>query len=251
MTKSMFLATIFIMNMVIILGLGTTNGDKSTVLGQLKIEEPTGKPIEGMLISLFTINGNPPDLDTEWFTDDSGMVNVTIPENSNFGLKGRKYPEFQDLYIYGSSRNFDFQYTTFMGSRLQAQLLANVISVPYNVSNGYIVLGMDFLEDVTKGYTPSNLKPAIGTSAYIAGIKSSPPVIFDPRVEQGNSVLPHGSSFITWPDVASGTSGQVRIQPAANQQCFVSPGLTSTATAQPIYAFPDSVTVVSYICSNR
>ena len=141
-----------------------------------------------------------------------------------------------------------------MGTRAQAYALAKVINIPYNASNGYFVIGMDVLDDPSQGLTPSNLLPAVGTSATISEIYSSPPVIFAPRPQEGNSVVAHGSSFVTWADVIPNMdtpgSGIVSIQPADGQKCVLSPGFTTQDSAEPIVAFPDSVTVVCYICSN-
>lgn len=157
-----FFVVFFLQSLSLLIAINHLNINKTTVNGILKIEQPSGEPVVNMTFYLY----NDIDLNT-WITDSNGMTNITVPSNSNFILKGINRPDFQDLYIYGWAGSIDFQYTTFMGTKTQALLFAKIINIPYNESNGYVVVGMDELIDPKKGLTPSNLIPAIGSKSYL------------------------------------------------------------------------------------
>ena len=131
--------------------------------------------------------------------------------------------------------------------------MGHIINSPYNISNGYVVVGMDQLKDPAQKLTPSNLSPAIGASALLEGMESAEPFTFTPQLTQpGNTVEKHGSSWVTWPDVQPG-SGVVEVEDpqGAGKRCGVSPGfLDSLGMKMAVAVYPDSISVVSYICTD-
>lgn len=65
---------------------------------------------------------------------------------------------------------------------------------------------------------------------------------------ENNEVVDNGSSFVTYPDIETNTSGSLLVLPPINKDCFLSPGFGKQNDFQPIFTFPDSITVVSYLC---
>ena len=237
-----------------------------TVTGWFKVETPSGEPIQGMILRHYPYNTADFQGDVFFVTDQEGKANVTgfIPMQ-NFVIEGIMSPyettnslssKYQKLYIYGRSSSIDFYYTTYLGTRAQAILTANLIGIPYNSSNGYVVVGMDIMEDPHLGLVPSNLEPAVGATSTLSGLRhGGEPFIFAPRIETGSTVQPHGSSFVTYPDVVPGNGNvSVTYNPPSFScgpicQCGVSPGFTeSLGETLPVEVFPDSISVVSYVC---
>ena len=63
---------------------------------------------------------------------------------------------------------------------------------------------------------------------------------------KGSEIIPKGSSFITWPAVEANK----QLMAVNKDGCAVSPGIKEMTFTNPITVMPDSVSVVSYICSN-
>lgn len=238
-----------------------------TVTGMFKIETPSGEPIQGMVLRHYPYDATNYEYNAPFVTDQQGKVNVTgfVPKR-NFVIEGIMSPydsakplssKYQKLYIYGKSSSIDFYYTTYLGTRTQAILTSKLIGIPYNSSNGYVVVGMDIMEDPHMGLVPSNLEPAVGATSTLSGLQSGKPFIFAPRIETGSTVQPHGSSFVTYPDVTPG-HGNVTVTYASSLsscgsfcQCGVSPGFAESLNeTQPIEVFPDSISIISYVCIN-
>lgn len=227
--------------------------DSTWVSGEFKVETPTGEPIVNMLLSVLSDDH---EHTLSIMTDSSGKANLTFPPNQAFVVKGTHPPFYQDLYIYGTSGGRDFQYTSFMGTRKEAQALAalNADIPDYDPSTGYLIVGMDELEDPEQGLEPSNLVPAVGASSAISGLTTpSEGFLFAPRVTFSSTITRASSSFVTYPNVQVGVQGQaVAYRPEDNTEtgnsCVISPGFNRQVPPQVVQAFPDSVTVVSFIC---
>jgi len=235
----------------------------SGITGSFKVESPSGEPIQGMELRHFPFDA---DLQNGAFvTDQEGKVNVTgfIPMH-NFVIQGvmpsydsnLETSTYQKLYIYGRSSSTDFYYTTYLGTRAEARLISKLIDTPYNASNGFIVVGMDIMEDPHMGLEPSNLEPAVGATSTLSGLEQGgKPFVFAPGIEIGSTIQPHGSSFVTYPNIVPG-NGKVTVNysppsfsSGALSQCGVSPGFAeSLSDSQPIEVFSDSISVVSYVC---
>jgi hypothetical protein len=223
--------------------------------GVFKVESPFGTPVSGMALSLIE-----PIVSDQVVTGDDGRAILEIPPDSSFVVKGVKPPLYQDLYIFGvspasngsssSSPSFLFNYTTYMGTRAEAKALAEVMGLPYDESKGYIVVGMDDLKDPADGLAPSNLIPAVGASSLLEGIDSSAePFIFDLRPTQGVMVTNTSSSFVTYPLMDTDEVGTSFATPPTGQTCLISPSLTDLGAAgQKVAAYPDSISVVSFVC---
>jgi hypothetical protein len=175
-------------------------------------------------------------------TDSNGRAVLALPSDTPFVVRGVKTPAYQDLFIFGVSGSADFRYVTYMGTREEAKVLARLIRHPYNTSLGYIVVGMDI------SVNPPDLEPAVGASAFISGISGGKPFIYNGiKPEDGQTVLPTGTSFVTWPDMTPGEIGQVSATPPAGQNCVVPNGQNEIQ----VQAYPDAVSVVSYLCQNK
>ena len=110
----------------------------------MKVESPTGDPVSDML---FTVMGR----QGRWRTDAEGQVNATVQAESDFVMVGQKRPAYPDLYIFGRAPPVSFKYTTFLGTRAEQRVLGQMIDVPYSRELGYIVVGMDVMEDPALG----------------------------------------------------------------------------------------------------
>jgi hypothetical protein len=216
----------------------------ASVNGIFKLESPSGVPVDGM--SLVNLSDEAP----AEVTDSEGRAILVLQPDFDFVIKGTKPPMYQDLFIFGRTGSVDFNYTTYMGTRAEAEILARFIDEPYNASLGYIVVGMDNLRDPAKGLAPSNLEPAVGASALIDIPESGAPFIFDLRPAEGNTITEKSGSFVTFPNVLANIEG-VAVSIAPNgQECLISPGLQDQSSPQAVVAFPDSVSVVSFICTS-
>jgi hypothetical protein len=226
---------------------------ENLALGKFKVESPTGEPVVGMALSIF-----PGGKDV--LTDDTGIAEISVVKSSFFVVRGRK-ELYQTLYIFGKSSEADmFNYTSFMGSRAEARALSRLVGIPFDPSLGTVVIGLDKLVDPEKGLAPSNLSPAVGSSAVLKGVGAaegaeySEPFVFAPRLTNGTTVLPHASSFITYlnrvPTTTSTSTGPSAMAIApAGQKCLFSPGMGSQEPElQPVEVYADAVSVVSFIC---
>ena len=186
-------------------------------------------------------------------TDTDGTAVLQLPALRDFVVRGRLAPRYQDLFIVGRAGRTRFNYTTYMGTRLEAAALARLIGVPYNTSRGYIVIGLDRLRDPSAGLAPSNLLPAVGSSAVVTGINGSAPFVFAGGLwpMRGRTISPTSSSFVTFPGMAAASPGFASAVPPVGQVCEVSPAMTEGTDAQAVRAYPDAVTVVSFVCRNR
>jgi hypothetical protein len=210
------------------------------VRGLFKVESPFDKPVEGMQLCVSNMTAG--CVSDTVSTDSSGHAVLTLEPNKAFVVRGVKQPEYQDLFIFGVSGSSDFNYTTYMGTREEARVLARLIHRPYNFSLGYIVVGMDIRVN-------GELEPAIGASANISGISGGKPFIYNGiRPEDGRTVIPSGTSFVTWPDMSPGENGQVSVLPPLGMGCTVLPAGKQHLRVQ---AYPDSVSVVSYLCQQQ
>ena len=208
--------------------------------GVFKIESPSGKPVAGMVLRS-SLNS------TATVTDSNGEAVISLPPNQDFIVHGQKPPSYQELYIFGRAGSEPFNYTTYMGTRLEAQLLARLAGDPYDPSLGYIVVGLDALKDPDAGLAPSNLIPAIGATALVQGINGSAPafVLDGIMPVQTQTISSSSNSFVTFPNKVPG-AGVASAQPPAGQRCAISPGMG--AQPQKVTAFPDAVSVVSFVC---
>jgi hypothetical protein len=240
-----------------------TDAYTGRITGMFKIETPTGEPIENMGLRHYPYDDN-----NIFLTNEAGKVNVTgfVPRQE-FVIEGKMATRsvddgpslYQPLFIYGIASSTDFYYTSFIGTRAQARATGAMIDVPYNSSNGYVVVGMDKMENPSQGLEPTNLKPAVGATCDLQGVEmGSSPFVFTPKIQMGSTVEPHGSSFVTYADVVPG-KGEVMVTYSPPSRfrsrpgvCGVSPGFVESlgnTVSQPIQVFPDSITVVSYVCS--
>ena len=227
--------------------------DLQQTVGIFKIEAPTGEPVVGMALRVLEPSGSE---DTKYKTDDSGFANVTFEveeQPATFILQSSELPLYQNLYIFGilPREAESFQYTTFIGPRSEARLIGHIINLPYNKSNAYVVVGIDVLEDSSKGLQPSNLKPAVNASATMSGdIQYGDPFVFTPRIQQpGNTIEKHGSSWITFPDVTPGEA-EIIVTPPDGNRCGISPGfIESFGQPMKIKTYADSITIVSFVCT--
>ena len=239
----------------------STIENASTVRGKFQIKSAFVNPIPGFELCVISDtdddSATATDLrcqETPVVTDENGKAVLELNSNAPFLVRGRKPPFFQDLYIFGISttRSKDFEYITYMGTRAEAKILAKWIHQPYNASLGYIVVGMDRI--VHKDHNHTDLEPAVGASATITGIKGGLPFVYNAigLPIHGNTVNPHGSSFVTWPGMQPGNGhqeqGMVHVSPPTNMDCEVSPGTKSNLRDLPIRVFEDAVTVVSFTC---
>lgn len=180
---------------------------------------------------------------TKAASNTTGVAVLDVSKDSNFVVRAQHRPAYQDLYVFGNSGDVDFRYPTFMGTKFEARALAALMLRPYNASLGTLVVGMD----VRVG---NELQPAIGATAVVRGIRGEKPFIlydgFIPRA--GQSVIPRGSSWVTWTNMEPNVSGIVEVTPPKGMQCFVSPGLSSKLLNIQMSIFADSVTLVSFIC---
>jgi len=230
------------------------------VSGEFKVESPAGEPIANMLLSI--LSDQQELANQSVLTNGSGVAYLTFPPDRAFVVKGTHPPLYQDLYIYGTSGRTDFQYTTFMGTRKEAQALAALnAEVPaYDPDTGYVIVGMDSLADPEQGLDPANLVPAVGASSAVLGLATpSGGFVFAPRVTFSSTITEASTSFVTYPNVQVGVQGQaVAYRPdnatesrrgkGTDNSCVISPGFNRQVPPQVIQAFPDSVTVVRFIC---
>ena len=216
------------------------------VAGLFKIESPSGTPIAGMVLSAGA-GANA----TSAVTDVDGRATLRLPASCGFEVVGTLPPHYQNLHIFGAAGVSSFQYTTYMGTRLEAAALARLAGVPHDSSRGCVVVGLDALVDPHGGLAPSNLAPAVGATAALDGLNESAA----PFVLMGNlwpvrtrTISANSSSFVTFPNVAAArmAHGSATASPPVGQQCSVSPGFA--AQPQPVRAYPDAVSVVSFIC---
>ena len=250
--RNTFISTIALV--LFLLPLATLGERKQSLqtTGTFKIEDPLGEPVSGMELLVI----EPEQSDDIYETDSGGVANVTFMgsgELEKFVLQGKLPPLYQNLYIFGILPGDveSFQYTTFIGTRSQARIFGQILDLPYNRSNAYVVVGIDTLEDRSKGLQPSNLKPAVGASAIMEGdLKYGDPFIFNPRIQQpGNTIEKHGSSWITYPDVEPGEA-EIVVTPPEKSQCGISPAFIGTLKESiKIKTYPDSVTIVSFVCT--
>ena len=213
------------------------------VRGIFKVESPLGSPVSGMSL----MAADQPN--TTVCTDAEGKAVLSLPASRDFVIHGSR-AHYQDLYIIGNSGTApEFNYTTYMGSRREAEVLARLIGVPYNSSRGYIVVGMDSLLDPTAGLAPSNLVPAIGATSNVSGISGSTPFVFVDGIlpVSARTISAKSSSFVTYPNMEVNV-GDASAVPPIGQRCVTSPGMTSQPLR--VRAYPDAVTVVSFICQN-
>eukprot|EP00037_Helgoeca_nana_P020720 m.206885 g.206885 ORF g.206885 m.206885 type:complete len:277 (+) comp25373_c0_seq1:73-903(+) len=246
--------------------------DVAAVRGLFKIETVAGSPITGYTLAVIGGATAEAAASATCVTSVDGACSLMVAANATFVVRGQLPPRYQDLYIYGAAGSIDFNYTTFMGTRVEARALGVVYPhlSPYSASKGMVVVGMDRLLDPHAGLAPSNLAPAVGASAFVRGFNSSGygPWIFDVLPQEGRRVTPKSSSFVTFPylDPATGTAGCAHdsaMAPAAatvagtasatappGQVCLISPGFTAQAPLQPVQVWPDAISVVSFICSH-
>lgn len=201
-----------------------------------------GRPLQG-----FELCVTGPDSQcngTSVVVDKKGVAALGVQKNADFVVRAQHPPSYQNLYIWGNSGDVDFRYPTYMGTRFEAKVLGALMRHPYNASRGSVVVGMD----VRVG---DQLEPALGASAMINGISGDKPFIlyddFLPRA--GRTVLPKGSSFVTWTNMEADVMGVVEVTPPEGMQCFVSPGVSAKLRKLQISVQRDSVTVVSFICA--
>ena len=245
------------------------------VAGEFKIEAPTGTGISGMSLAIWSDGGvDRLDGGSSVVTDENGQATLSFPPNQPFIVKGVKSPDYQDMYIFGTTGEADFKYTTFMGTRAEAQTLAALSTdIPtYDATTAYLVIGMDTLKDPSDGLEPANLIPAVGARARVESLPTPyGGFIFDPTVTYSTTITNTSSSFVTYPNVQTGVQGwAVAYKPSASagasapagssmtpqtdedqdyhNTCTISPGFTRQVPPQVIEAFPDSVTVVSFLC---
>lgn len=218
------------------------------VSGLFKVESPSGKPIAGMALSA----GEGANA-TSAVTDAHGLATLRLPASRGFEVIGMLPPHYQDLHIFGTAGASDFQYTTYMGTRIEAAALARLAGVPHDASRGYVVVGLDTLVDPHGGLAPSNLAPAVGTSAALGGLnESAAPFVLMGGLwpVSSQTISANSSSFVTFPNVAAAKTpedaGTATASPPVGQRCSVSPGFA--AQPQPIRAYPDAVSVVSFLC---
>ncbi len=180
-----------------------------------------------------------------------GMLNITMRGGCEFIIHGQKKPAYPDIHIFGKSpRNGSFYYTTFIGTKLEQRALGILAGVPYNASQGYLVVGLDTTIDGAKGLEPSNLKSAVGVNATCNLKGKGSPFILDPLPKAGTTILQNGSSFVTWPNRDTLVVGNISVgHGSAFQECRVSPALEPRTETAKISVFPDSVSVISFICT--
>ena len=232
---------------------------ENLIAGNFKIESPAGAPIADMKLTLLSPQspankGGKKALSDSVYTDQEGKAKIFVEMNAPFVVQGTKPPDFQDMYIYGTSGGVEFNYTTYMGTRAEAQALAALSEMvpPYDASTGYLIVGMDTLRDPDAGLDPSNLIPAAGASALIYNVPTPyAGFIFDPAITASQTITNRSSSFVTYPNVGANVLGQAvafNAEEVDKNTCTISPGFTSQIPPQVIEAFPDSVTVVSFLC---
>jgi len=218
-----------------------------SVPGLFKIESPLGAPIAGMKL---TVPAYPNS--TGNITDEKGRATLFLPANQDFVVRITKPPHYQDLWIFGKTEAASFNYTTFMGTRAEAKVLALLDRSIYDASRGYIVAGMDVLRDPAAGLAPSNLVAAVGATAVVDGLNGSAPFIFEglsPFPVRSSTLTSKSSSFVTYPNVIPGV-GKASTQPPPGAHCAVSPAYRSETWTQQIQVYPDSVSVISFVCIN-
>merc|ERR1712048_831898 len=95
-----------------------------------------------------------------------------------------------------------------------------------------------------------DLRPAVGARAILQGIRGDPPYILDYGIipRSGHSVIPSGSSFVTWANMEVNERASVAVTPPAGMKCVVSPGISADMEDFSFALHRDSVTVISFIC---
>lgn len=234
------------------------NTSKNLIAGTFKIESPAGDPIANMKLNLLSSQSGIVNSAASFFnsvyTDEDGKAVIFVETNASFAVQGIKRPEFQDMYIYGTAGDIEFNYTTYMGTRAEAKAMAALSDMvpPYDASTGYLVVGMDMLRDPDAGLVPSNLIPAVGASASVYNVPTPyAAFIFDPKITASQTITNRSSSFVTYPNVGANVPGQAvasNAEEAGENTCTISPGFISQVPPQVIEVFPDSVTIVSFLC---
>jgi len=222
----------------------------ASVNGLFKVEGIFGGGVSGMSLSVIS----PTDCNSTAVTDHEGKAMLAVTAAKGFIVHGTNLAGYQDLFIFGFAGAVHFNYTTYMGSRLEAKLLGHLAGLPYNASLGYIILGMDNIRDPVAGLAPSNLVGAAGATAIINGISGQPPFIFegvDPFPVQTSTITARSTSFVTFPNMVPGVQGLADVKAPKGQHCVVSPGYVGPVRLmQQIESFPDAVSVVSFVCLN-
>jgi hypothetical protein len=188
---------------------------------------------------------------------------------------------YQDLYLAGWASAPAFNYTTYTGTRDALKVTLNGLGLTFDAALGIVVVGLDVSNDGSN--QPYSLDPAVGaasdlrfvdvpnatistttaatstaaatrTAAATAAEETPTPFIYVGASPQfGAEILPSAQSFVTYPNVpvatSSGSSAVVNATSPPGQECLLAPGLPGPQEELRLEAFPDSITVVTYICA--
>jgi hypothetical protein len=215
-------------------------GANTCISGRFKVESPFGAPMQSMRLT---------DGLNSATTDNNGVAILTCMKEGKFVVKGvpEDQSKYQDLYIIGSALS-SFNYTTYYGSRDEAKAVEKILNIKFDPTAGIVVVGLDVSSDGSN--QPESLQPAVGASAeleYASATQQPTPFVYKGLLPKfGAEILEGGQSFITYPNVPTNTTVSERASP----QCLLSPGLPQPQEELIFEALPDSITVVSYICSD-
>ena len=130
--------------------------ETSNISINFKVESPGGKGLSYCMVNELATEEQEPCVTAD------GRCNIALPQNTPFSIYGKALdPEYQDLYIIGSSGEAPgFNYTTYMGTRNEAKAVYKLLDLEYSAESGIIVVGVDISNDgsnqpstlIIKGY---------------------------------------------------------------------------------------------------
>jgi hypothetical protein len=222
--------------------------------GLFTVESPFGTKLPGFVLS--NIDGGPDSDSGSVTTDENGHASLCVA-NGLFtvqGLAPHNGEKYQNMYIQGYADGA-FNYTTYYGTRLQSREVLRILDVPYDLTAGWVVVGIDVSDDGSN--TPASLQPAIGAHADMTELMGTPqPYVFrGTKPTWGNTITPDAQSFITFINVppAADAGVQMGVGSYVHQDCQLAPGLPSASlvASLPVIVHPDSITIISYICVDQ
>ena len=221
-------------------------GSPDCISGTFKVETPFGKKIPGFRLRN-TFDGY------SAITDADGVAEIPCLKSGMFNIFGKApEPKYQDMIILGSASSA-FNYTTYFGTRVEAQAVFKTLGIEFDAEKGIVVVGLDVSRDGSN--QPSSLDPAIGSSSQMEYINTDvkpQPFIYENGLPTfGQTIDDNSQSFVTYPNVLVGKKITMKALPATGQKCLLSPGLPPQDEPLVVDVTPDTVTVISYICSAK
>lgn len=256
------------------------------IMGLVKVESPLGIGFANLSLSLDNqqcLNDDDPNWIIRWktvhcITDEDGSCKLSFLSGCPFEIKGKELlnpssntsmepgfdkklmndsesepPTFSIIGIAPTTSNF--KYTTYLGTMEEMMLIYKRLGITYDAKAGVAVVGIDFSTDGSND--PSTLQPAVGASvtlSYAANhsvVTSSTPFYYKYQVSPqfGNEIMPHSSSFLTFPNIPAVDELIVTVDPGDSwKQCYISPGNSANVRQIQFTATAETISIIAFIC---